>query len=425
MSLEAIFGFFFLLTLVGVPIAFAIGAVSLLYIGLTGVPLLVVGQRMVAGADSFPLLAAPLFMLAGTIMNAGGITQRLLRLSDALVGHVPGGLAQVNVFSSLLMAGMSGSATADAAGQGSTMIPAMVRSGYSRGMSAAVTSASSVIGPIFPPSVPFVIYGAVAQVSVGQLFIGAIVPGLMMTIVLMLTVYLLSRKAGYRTRASFSGSELLGALRSSALDLVLPVLIVGGLIGGVFTPVEAAAIAVMYALLLEVVIYRGIAPRDLPGLLVTAGKIAAIVMFVIAVSNAFGWILVREGAGRVVSEGLLGLTTDPQLLRILLVVLLLVLGLFIETIVLIILIVPILVSLGPHLAMDPVHLGVSVVFTIMLGLITPPVGLCMFIVNSIARISVAEYTRAILPYFGSLVVCAFAIALVPGLTTILPGLLMR
>lgn len=228
MSLEAIFGLFCLLTLVGVPIAFAIGAVSLLYVGLTGVPLLVVGQRMVAGADSFPLLAAPLFMLAGSIMNAGGITQRLQRLSDALVGHVPGALAQVNVFSSLLMAGMSGSATADAAGQGSTMIPEMVRSGYSRGMSAAVTSASSVIGPIFPPSVPFVIYGAVAQVSVGQLFIGAIVPGLMMTIVLMLTVYLVSRKAGYRTRACFSGSELLGALRSSALDLVLPVLIVGG-----------------------------------------------------------------------------------------------------------------------------------------------------------------------------------------------------
>ncbi len=425
MSLEAIFGLFFLLTLIGVPIAFAIGAVSLLYVGLTGVPLLVVGQRMVAGADSFPLLAAPLFMLAGTIMNAGGITQRLLRLSDALVGHAQHGLAQVNVFSRLLMAGLSGSATADAAGQGSTMIPAMVRSGYSRGMSAAVTSASSVIGPIFPPSVPFVIYGAVAQVSVGQLFIGAIVPGLMMTIVLMLTVYLLSRKAGYRTRDAFSGSELLGALRSSALDLVLPVLIVGGLIGGVVTPVEAAAIAVMYALLLEVVIYRGIALRDLPALLVTAGKVAAIVMFVIAVSNAFGWILVREGAGRVVSQGLLGLTPDPQLLRILLVVLLLVLGLFIETIVLIILIVPILVSLAPHLAMDPVHLGVSVVFTIMLGLITPPVGLCMFIVNSIAGISVAEYTRAILPYFASLMVCAFAIALVPGLTTILPGLLMR
>lgn len=182
----------------------------------------------------------------------------------------------------------------------------------------------------------------------------------------------------------------------------------------------------MYARLLEVVIYRGIALRDLPALLVAAGKVAAIVMFVIAVStNAFGWILVREGAGRVVSQGLLGLTTDPKLLRILLVVLLLVLGLSIETIVLIILIVPILALLGPHLTMDPVHLGVSIVFTIMLGLITPPVGLCMFIVNSITQISVAEYTRAVLPYFASLIVCTFAIALIPGLTTMLPGLLMR
>ncbi len=425
MSLETILGLFFVLSLLGVPIAFSIGAVSVLYILFAGVPLAVIGQRMVAGADSFPLLAAPLFMLAGVIMSSGGITRRLLRLSDAVVGHVTGGLAQVSVFSSLLMAGMSGSATADASGQGSILIPAMKSNGYPASMSAAVTAGSSVIGPIFPPSVPFVIYGAMAQVSIGQLFVGAIVPGLLMTALLMGTVFLISRRHGYRTRDTFQGSELASALKASLPDLMLPAIIVGGIVGGIFTPVEAAGIAVVYALLLEVVVNREIPLKRLPEIFLVAARLTGVIMFVIAVSNLFGWILVREGAGRMMAEFMLGLSDNEYVLRAVLVVMLLVLGIFIETIVLILLIVPVLASIAPFLAMDPIHLGVTVVLAIMIGLITPPVGLCMFIVNAIAKISIVEYTKAILPYFVTLVICAFIIALFPPLTTWLPTVLMR
>lgn len=425
MSLALIVGLFFVLALLGVPIAFAIAAVSTLYIVDAGLPLLVVGQRMVTGADSFPLLAAPLFMLAGGIMNAGGIMRRLLRLSDAAIGHIRGGLAQVNVLASLMMAGMSGSATADAAGQGATMIPAMAKSGYPRPMSAAVTSAASVIGPIFPPSVPFVIYGSIAQVSIGQLFVAAMLPGLLMTAVLIGTVYVVSRRADYRTRERFDGGEFVTALGRASLDLMLPVVIIGGIIGGVFTPVEAATVAVFYALLLELVIFRGITLAQLPAILISTGKTTGMIMFVISVSTVFGWILVREGAGAILTGGLLSISSDPLVLRVLVVAMLLVLGLFIETIVLIILIVPILLTLAPHLGMDPVHLGVTVVFAAMLGLVTPPVGLCMFIVNAIAGISISQYTRAILPYFAALIVCAVLIALIPGLTVWLPTLLMR
>ena len=424
MALEYILLLFFLLTFAGVPIAFSIAAVSCIYIVLADLPLLVVGQRMVAGADSFPLLAAPLFMLAGIVMSSGGIMPRLLRLSDALVGHITGGLAQVNVIASLFMAGMSGSATADASGQGSVMIPAMKKSGYSAGLSAAVTAASSVIGPIFPPSVPFVIYGALAQVSIGHLFIGAMLPGIVMTVCLMAATWLICRRAGYRTRERFSGRELLDSIRGSALDLFLPLIVIGGILGGIFTPIEAAAVAAVYALLVEVVIFRDIPVKRLPGILLEAARLTGMIMFVIAVSNLFGWILVREGAGRLLVDFFLSISSDPYVLRVLLVVMLLILGFFIETIVLIILMIPILASLVPHLGMDPIHLGVTVVLAIMIGLITPPVGLCMFIVNAIAGISVAEYTRAIMPFFIALVISALLVALIPPITTWLPSVLM-
>ncbi|GGO53638.1 TRAP transporter, DctM subunit [Roseovarius pacificus] len=425
MEIELVIGLFFLLTLIGVPIAFSIAAASAVYMIVSGTPWMVAGQRMVSGADSFPLLAAPLFMLAGTIMNAGGIMGRLLHLSDTVIGHVRGGLAQVNVLSSLLMAGMSGSATADAAGQGATMIPAMKKSGYPAPLSAVVTSASSVIGPIFPPSVPFVIYGSVAQVSIGQLFIGGVLPGIVMTLILILTVYLTSRRGNYRTREKFVASDFFRALRIAALDLLLPLIIVGGIVGGIFTPVEAAAIAVFYALLLELVIFRQLKLQQLPAILLSAAKMTAMIMFVIAVSNVFGWILIRENFSSMLASGLMSISSDPLILRCLVVLLLVLLGLVIETVVLIILIVPILLSLAPALMMDPIHLGVTVVFSTMLGLITPPVGLCMFLVNSISGISVGTYTKAILPYFAALLFCAFAIALVPGLTMWLPNLLMR
>ena len=425
MSIEIILGLFFLLVLLGIPIAFAIGLVSLLYIIEAGLPLLVVGQRMVAGADSFPLLAAPLFLLAGTIMSFGGITRRLVRLANALVGHITGGLAQVNVFSSLLLSGMSGSATADASGLGSMIIPAMKKAGYAPRLSAAVTAASATIGPIIPPSVPFVIYGAMAQVSIGKLFVGGIIPGLLMTLFLMITIYLTCRRHGYRTHDKLEFGELFSAFKASLLDLMLPIVIIGGILGGIFTPIEAAAIAVVYAAAIELVIFREIGLRDIPQIVLTAARLTAVIMFVIAVSSIFGWILIREGAGKLLVDFMLGISSDVTILRILLVVFLIVLGLFIETIVLIVLVVPLLAALAPHLAMDPIHLGVTVVLSIMIGLITPPLGLCMFIVNSIAKIGMGEYTRTTIPYLAALIVCAFLVALVPPLTTWLPATLME
>ena len=423
MSIEILIGAFFLLIVLGVPIAFAIGLISVVYILDAGLPLLVVGQRMVAGADSFPLLAAPLFLLAGVIMSSGGITTRLVRLANALVGHITGGLAQVNIVSSLMLSGMSGSATADASGLGSIIIPAMKKAGYSARLSAAVTAASSTIGPIIPPSVPFVIYGAMAQVSIGKLFVGSIVPGLLMTLFLMVTVYLTCRRE-HRAESRLDLCELWAAFKGSLLDLMLPLVIIGGILGGIFTPVEAAAVAVVYAATIELLIFRAIKPADLPEIIIRAARLTAIIMFVIAVSNVFGWILIREGVGKMLVDFMLGLSDDVHVLRLLLVVFLIVLGFFIETIVLIVLVVPLLTALAPHVAMDPVHLGVTVVLSIMIGLITPPLGLCMFIVNSIANIRMAEYTLTIVPYLIALIVCAVLVALVPALTTWLPATFM-
>lgn len=420
MTIDVLVGLFFLLILFGVPIAFAIAIISFAYILDAGLPLLVVGQRMVAGADSFPLLAAPLFLLAGVIMSAGGITTRLVRLANALVGHITGGLAQVNIVSSLMLSGMSGSATADASGLGSIVIPAMKKAGYSARLSAAITAASSTIGPIIPPSVPFVIYGAMAQVSIGKLFVGSIIPGLLMAVFLMVAVYLTCR-VNHRAVGRLDFCELWDAFKSSLFDLMLPLVIIGGILGGVFTPVEAAAVAVVYAATIELLVFRAITLSDIPEIMMTAARLTAIIMFVIAVSNIFGWILVREGAGKLLVDFMLSLSDDVGVLRVLLVLFLIVLGLFIETIVLIVLVVPLLTSLAPHVAMDPIHLGVTVVLSIMIGLITPPLGLCMFIVNSIAKISISEYTLTIVPYFIALLACAFLVALVPALTTWLPA----
>ncbi|MEW6082717.1 MAG: TRAP transporter large permease [Bacillota bacterium] len=415
----------FVLLFLGVPVSFALAITSMIYLSVEGIPVVSLAQRMIAGTDSFSLIAAPLFMLAGQIMSTGGITKRLVRLSDALIGHVPGGLAQVNIVVSMIFAGMSGSATADAAGLGSMLIPAMKEDGYDAPFSAAVTAASSTLGPIIPPSVPFVIYGSIAQISIGKLFLGGAIPGLVMALYMMLVVHVLSLRRGYRRRSLFSLSRLFSALRESALELMLPLIIVGGIMGGVFTPTEAAVIAVVYALILEVLVRKELTTKDLPQVFLRAAVISGVVMFIVASASIFGWILVREQFGRMVVGLLTGLSTNPVILRAFIIGALFVMGLFVETIASIIIVVPVVLPLATALGMDPIHLGVVTVLTIMIGLITPPVGLCMYIVTAIARINVVAFTREALPFIAALILAVLTIAYFPGLVLWLPNLLIR
>lgn len=428
MELSIIIIGFFMLLMFGIPIFFAVGISSFVYLLILDIPIIIVVQRMVSGVNSFTLLGAPLFILAGVIMSRSGTIMRLVMLSDALVGHITGGLGQVNILASVIFAGMSGSSTSDASGLGALIIPAMIEDGYPPNFSAAVTAASSTIGPIIPPSVPFVVYGSMAQISIGRLFLGGAIPGLIMGILLMIIVYLQCRFYHIRikeTKSSiFSLSKLVDTLKLSIWDLMIPILIIGGILTGTFTPTEAASIVVVYALFIGLYVHKDIKYKDLPSIFLKAGSLIGMIMIIVAACTLFGWILVREQAGEIIINAMFGITHNIYVLRLLLMLTLLILGCFIETISLIILIVPILLKITPFLGMDAIHLGVLTVLVTMIGIITPPVGLCMYIVNMWAGINTVDYLRAIWPHLITLFIAALIVAMFPSTVLWLPNLLM-
>ena len=408
----------------GIPIAFAIALMATGYAIFHQIPLTTIAQRFVSGSDSFPLMAAPLFMVAGLIMSYGGTTRRLLEFSNAIIGHIRGGVAHVCVIASMIFAGMTGSATAEAGGLGPIEMKMLTDSGYDKKFSAAIVGASSTIGPIIPPSVPFVIYGAFAQVSVGRLLLGGAIPGVFMGLYLMGTIYFIARKKNFGKGEAFSFKKLFYTLIHSAFELLTPVIIMGGIISGIFTPTEAAVIAVVYALVLEIVIRREINIKMVPKIFLEAGKLTGAIMFIIASASAFNWVLMREGAGEMLVKLLVSITTNRILLLLLIMLILLILGCFIETIALIIISVPILAPLSKYLRLDPIHLGVIVILAIVIGLITPPVGLSMYVVCAITKLSIGEFSKAIVPFLIVLILVLITVAFVPFITLFLPNLLM-
>ncbi len=410
---------------IGVPISISMGLAGFSTILLRGdIPIEVTAQRLVTGVDSFPLLAVPFFILAGSLMNTGGVTERLVRLANTLVGHLTGGLGHVAVVTNMIMAGMSGSAVADAAGTGSVLIPAMTRSGFAPSFSAAVTASASTIGPIIPPSIPFVIYGVMASVSIGRLFLGGAIPGVLMGLYLMAVVYVISKKRGYAKGEKAACGTVVTAFKEGLPALMLPVIILWGIVGGVVTPTEAAVLAVLYALLLGTVVYRELTFSSLARVFGEAALTTGAIMFIVAGASLLAWILTREQAGPTLVKAVTSITTDPRLVLLIINIILLILGCFLETLSIMIILVPVLMPLVKTLGIDPVHFGVVFTLNLMIGLITPPVGMSMFISCSIAKIKVADFAREIPIFVGALVAVLLIITYIPDFVLFLPNLIM-
>jgi len=412
-----------LLFAIGVPIAFAIGMVSIGYVAALGLNMLIVPQRLVGMVDNFTILAAPLFILAGELMNAGGITDRLIRLSRTMVGHLTGGLCHVGIVTNMIMAGISGSATADAGATGQVLVPAMIKRGYPRGFSAALIGSAATIGPIIPPSIPMVLLGAIGEVSVARLFLGGVIPGLIMGLYLMIVAYFISKQRHYPREQRASFGEFRAALIDATPALVLPVVIIGGIVFGIFTPTEAAAVAVVWALVVGMLIYRELKWRQLPAVLLSSVKTMGVVLFILAMAGMLGWIMAREQLSVILTKGLLGLGS-PWMVLLAVNVTLLILGCFIDALALLLLFTPTLIPMAPHLGLDPVHLGVVVVLNLMIGTTTPPFGMVMYVMLAISKTSMAQFAREMLPFGLALIAVLMLITYVPELVLWIPNAIM-
>ena len=421
-----LFAGFLGLMAIGVPVAVSLGAASLIYVWFDqSVPPLVVLHRMASGVDSFPLLAVPFFVMSGSLMNSAGITERIFSFATALVGWLRGGLGHVNVVGSVIFAGMSGTAVADAGGLGSIEIKAMRDHGYPLPFSVGITGASSTIGPIIPPSLPMVIYGVMANASVGQLFAAGVIPGLLMALTLMASVTVFAYRNGFDRDAQFRWSRLAYTGKRAFLPLMTPVLLVGGMTSGAFTPTEAAIAATFYALLLGTVVYRTLTWRGLLRVTMETIETTAIVMLIVAGASIFGWLVTTTRVTEQLASAVLSVTREPWLVLLLVNLLLLVVGCFLETIAAITILVPVLLPLMTQVGIDPVHFGVIMVLNLMIGLLTPPVGMVLYILARVSKMSFEETTRACAPFLIPLFICLALVTYWPGMVLWLPTMIYR
>lgn len=418
-------GVLLLLMALQFPVAFAMTGASVVYLLIRGdIPLVVVAQRVAVGVDSFVLLAIPFFFLAGELMNQGGITKRLVNLAQALVGGIRGGLGHVTVVTNMVMAGMSGSAVADATGTGAVLIPAMVEAGYPRVFSAALVGAASTIGPVIPPSIPFVVYGGITGVSVGRLFLGGVVPGVLMGVFLMGAVYVVANRRGYRAEGWMPVGEALRSIWHAIPVMLFPVIILGGIFSGIVTPTEAAVIAVVYATFLSALFYRELSLPGLVRLLSTVAGNTARITFIIASAGLYGWLLAREGVPQMFTDFFLSISRQPWAILLMVNILVLILGCLMETTAILVILTPVLMNLITKVGIDPVHFGVVFTLNLMIGLLTPPVGMVLYVMVSLAKVSVTEFTRECAIFMLALLVVLILITYVPGLVTFLPRLVM-
>jgi tripartite ATP-independent transporter DctM subunit len=410
------------LVLLGVPFAFAILGTLTVLMSTGDLPyhIRIVSQQFFGGMESFPLLAIPLFILAGELMNEAGITHRIINLATAIVGRLKAGLAHVNIWASVIFAGLSGSAIADTSALGRVFVPAMEKEGYPRDFSAALTAASSVIGPIIPPSIPVIIYAlTVSGVSVPGLFLAGIVPGLLLAMGLSLYVYFFAGDLGAAQTKKQSRRH---ALLHGLLPALMPVFVVGAILAGIVTPTEAAAFAVVYALVLGVVLYRNIKLVDLPGIFARAMRDSAVIMVIMGAVAAANWVLTFERVPNMLTEWALMSIDTQWTFLIAVILLLLVVGLFLEGIAAILVLVPILHPIAMALGIDPLHFGIVVIFNLMMGLITPPMGLCLFVADSVSGVGMGAIIRRILPMLAVQFIVLLLITFVPTLVTFLPRL---
>lgn len=399
------------------PIAIAIGTSAVLAIVIQGdFPLMMIAQRMFSGTDSFHLMAVPLFMFAGVLMEAGGISKRIIDFANALVGWLPGGLAAVTIVSAMFFAGISGSAAADAAAVGAILIPAMKKSGYDSDFAAAVQASGGSIGVIIPPSIPMIIFGFLTGASIGQLFAAGILPGLLIGFSLILVSTIISLKYGYSSSAPFSISETWRTFKRGILAMGAPIIILGGILTGIFTATESAAIAVIYALVVGMFVYKKIQIRDLFALFRDGAVISGIVMFIIAMASIFSWLAAMEDIPARLAGGLLSITDNRIMLLLLINIVLLIAGTFIETTAALILLVPMITAMLPALGIDLIQLGVIVVTNLAIGMLTPPMGICLIVSCSISGDKIGAVSRRVLPFLAILIVDLLIITFYPPIT---------
>lgn len=411
------------LLLLGFPVAFSLGLSSLVYLLVKGIPLSIIPQKMYSGIDSFVLLCIPAFIVAGNLMNTAGITRRIIDFSNAIVGFIRGGLALANVAASMIFAGISGTALADTASIGAILIPAMKEEGYDADFSAAVTASSSTVGPIIPPSVPMIIVGTLTGLSVTRLFLAGAIPGVILGFSLMAITYYLSVKRNYPKEEKLPLRRVVRIFLDASWALGMVALILFGILGGVFTPTEASVVAVVYALLVGLFVYRELKPRDIPRIVIESVRMTTSVMILVGLARLFAWIITTEQIPQLVARGILNISTNPYVVILLINAILLFVGCFMETVAALVIFVPVLLPVALKIGMDPIHFAVMVVLNLIIGLTTPPVGVCLFVAANIAKISLGTLVRAMVPFLLVLLAVLFLVSYVPAVSLTLPSLL--
>lgn len=419
-----IMGIVFVVMLVlGFPIYIALFGGSVAYMFLNpDLSMMMCMQKMMNAVNSFPLLAVPFFLFAGQVFNTGGITKRIFKFANHIVGHFKGGLGYVNIFSSVIFSGMSGSALADVGGLGVIEVKAMRDAGYDDGFILGVTGASATVGPIIPPSIPFVIYGAFANVSIGALFMGGFIPGLIMALTLSIMVFILSKKRNYPTAKRATFSEIWNSTKEAYLALLTPIIIIGGMWTGFFTPTEAAFVSIVWGLIISIFVYKELKFKDIARLMLETIKLEAPATIVVVTAVLFGWIMNYEKFDQIIINALFGITTNKNLILLIINIILLIMGMLLDPTAAIILLIPVLGPLTRVLGMNPIHFGVMMVLNLMIGLLTPPVGFSLYILSTMTGYPIDKIFKMVSPWLIPLVVALILVTYFPDLVLFLPKL---
>lgn len=413
------------LLFLGIPVAFALaGATLFVILFFTDMSASVVAQQMFSSLDSFPLLAIPLFILAGKLMETGGISLRLIKLASAFCGHISGGYAASGVIACMFFGAISGSSAASVAAIGAILIPAMVKRGYSPRFAAASIAVSGELGVIIPPSIPLIVYGVVAKVSIGSLFVAGIVPGVLLGLSLMLTVYIIAKLKGFKDNVEKSTwKEKIKAISDASLALIMPIIILGGIYSGIFTPTEAAAVAVIYAFVVSVFIYKELKIQSLIHVCGEAALMTAIIMIIVAGAGLLSWFLTINMIPQSTATFLVEISTNVIVFLLIVNVVLLIVGMFFESTSAILILAPILVPVAVQFGIDPIHFGMIMIVNLAIGMVTPPIGVNLFVSCQIAKISLEEISKGLLPFFATLIINLIIVTYVPAISTWLPGLM--
>lgn len=420
-----IFISFFLLLAFRVPVSFGLALSSVLALVLnTSMDTAVIIQRMYTAAESFSLVAVPFFILAGGLMENGGISQRLVKFATALVGHIRGGLAMVSIVASMFFAGVSGSTAADTAAVGSILIPAMEKRKYGKDMATSVVACAGAIGIIIPPSIPMVILGVTAGISIGGLFLGGFIPGILVGVALMITSYIFAKKRDLPAEARCSGAEMWQSFKDSILAILTAVIILGGILSGVFTATEASVVAAIYAFIVGFFIYKELKLSDLPRIIAQAGVTTGVVVMCVATASAFGWILAAERIPAMLAQFVFSISTNPFIVLLLVNALMLFMGMILDVAPIIIILIPIVFPIIMKLGIDPIHFGVMTIVNMAIGQCTPPVGVALFVATGISKISLGQMLNTYYRFIGAMIVVLVIITLIPDLITFVPRLVM-